>query len=297
MIWVHRNYKRGFEDLSKAEMLTCGLKQVSERFFIGDDFDLPSSAYAGFTVKEISRGDSPEKAIMNFNAEIPSPYRVEKLQGTRRSGSMSYALMAEKHLRGDIRASDPASIILVFSPDNTTWIAGFLTEKEECIVETLQDITERTCVSLTSQAALALVNLAPHVPIVDPCCGTGLIPLASLLSNKETYTADNNYKMLRMARLNRDMLNLDIEMPHRDAMEPWIEDCCLVSDFPADRSWNSNTKDISLELFKAWIPFIKSFCILLPNSVMDNLPENIEITNKIDFTAERVIIIGTVIRS
>jgi|GEM_PF-1304378 len=292
MIWVHRNYKRGFEALSRAEMMAADLTQVSERFFTGDDFDLPSSAYAGFTVEEISRGESAEEVITNFHTEIPSPYRVEKLVGTRRSGSMSYALLAEKHLAGDIRASDPASIILVFSPDNIIWIAGFLTEKEDSIIENLQDITERTCVSLTSQVALTLVKLAPDEPIVDPCCGTGLIPLASLLSNKETYAADNNYKMLRMARLNRDMLSLDIELPHRDAMEPWTKNCCLVSDFPADRSWNSNTKDLSLELFKAWIPFIKSFCIILPNSVMANLPEDIEITEKIDFTADRVIIIG-----
>jgi len=295
MIWVHRNYKRGLEDISKAEMLNSGLKQYSERFFVGDNFDLKQSAYAGFIVREVSRGNSPEEAITNFDAEIPSPYRVEKLMGTRRSGSLSFALMAEKHLEGDIRAADPASIILVFSPDNRTWIAGFLTEKEDSIIEIMKDITERTCVSLTSQAALALVNLAPHEPIVDPCCGTGLIPLASLLSNKVTYTADNNYKMLRMARLNRDMLNLDIEMPHKNAMEPWIKDCCLVSDFPADRSWNSNTKDISLELFKAWIPFIKSFCIILPNQVVDNIPDTIKITKRVNFTADRVIIIGTVI--
>jgi len=294
MIWVHRNFPKGFDGISKAEMLSSGLTQVSDRFFTGNDFDLSSSAYAGFTVEEISRGNSAEEAIKNFKADIPSPYRMEKLTGSKRCGSLSYAFLAETHLEGDIRASDPASIILVFTPDDTIWIAGFLTEKADSIVERMKDITERTCVSLTSQAALALIKLAPGEPIVDPCCGTGLIPLASLLNNKKTYTADNNYKMLRMARLNRDILNLDIEMPHRDAMEPWMKDCCLVSDFPAERSWVSNTKDISLELFNAWIPFIKSFCVILPNRVMGELPENITIKEKVNFTADRTIIIGTV---
>ncbi len=96
-------------------------------------------------------------------------------------------------------------------------------ESADAVLEKMKEITERTCVSLTSQAALALIKIAPDEPIVDPCCGTGLIPIAALLSNKETYTADNNYKMLRMARLNRDILNLDIEMPHKNALEPWMK--------------------------------------------------------------------------
>ena len=294
MMWVHRNFPIGFEDLSRAEMLAAGLEQVSERLFKGLDFDLSKSAYAGFTVNEISRGSTAEEAIINFKEDIPSPYRMEKLQGSKRAGSLSYAMLAEKHLGGDIRASDPSSIILVFTPDNKTWIAGFLTEKKDSIIERLKNITERTCVSLTSQAALALVNLVTDEPIVDPCCGTGLIPLASVLCQKETHTADNNYKMLRMARINRDWLNLDLEIPQKEALDPWIRDCCLVTDFPAERSWVSNTKDISLELFKAWIPFIKSFCVIFPNRVMDQLPENINITDRIKFTADRTIVLGTV---
>ncbi len=111
----------------------------------------------------------------------------------------------------------------MFTPDKKTWIAGFLTEKKDSVIKKLKEITERTCVSLTSQAALALINLVNDEPIVDPCCGTGLIPLAALLCNKETYTADNKYKMLRMARINRDLLNLDIEIPKKEAMEPWIK--------------------------------------------------------------------------
>ncbi|MBI9100744.1 MAG: hypothetical protein JEY91_19890 [Spirochaetaceae bacterium] len=293
MIWIHRNFPRGFDDISKAEMLASGLTQVSERLFTGDHFDLSNSAYAGFTVEEISRGKSAEEAIKNICIDIPSPYRVEKLQGSKRMGSLTYAFLAEDHVGGDIRAADPAAIILVFTPDGTCWVTGFLREKEDSVVEKLGEITERTCVSLAAQAALALVNLAPDEPIVDPCCGTGLIPLAALLRGKETYTADNNYKMLRMARLNRDLLDLDIEMPHKEAMEPWIENCCLVTDFPAERSWMSNTKDVSLELFKAWIPYIKSFCVILPNRLMENLPENIQINKRINFTADRVIIIGT----
>lgn len=295
MIWVHRNFTKGFDSLSKAEMLAGGLKQKSERFFTGDEFDLASSAYAGFTVEEVSRGKSAEEVIKNFNAPVPSPYRVEKLKGSKRMGSLTYALWAEEHLGGDIRASEPASIILVFTPDNTTWVAGFLTEKEDSLIEKLKNITERTCVSMTSQAALAMVHLAPDEPIVDPCCGTGLLPISSLLLNKETYAADNNFKMLRMSRINRDALNLTIEMPHKNALSPWIEDCCLVSDFPAERSWMSNTADISMKLFTTWIPHIKSFCVILPNRVLEDLPDNLNITQRVEFTADRTILIGTVL--
>lgn len=296
MIWIYRNTPHGFEDLSLAEMHSAGLKQVSHRYFTGDSFDLTQSAYAQFSVREVSRGNSATEVIKNFDEEIPSPYRIEKFHNKRRRGSLSYALIAEEHLGGIIRASDPASIILVFTPDNKTWIAGFLTEKKNSIIEEFNKITERTCVSLTSHAALALINIVKDEPIVDPCCGTGLIPLASKLRGKKTYTADNNHNMIRMARMNRDNLNLDLEITPKDAFEPWIKDCCLVTDFPADRSWVSNTKDISLELFKAWIPFIKSFCVIFPNQIVDKLPKDINITKKIKFTADRSIILGTVNR-
>ncbi len=294
MIWIYRNTPKGFEDLSLAEMEAAGLKQISNRFFTGDKFNLSESAYASFTVREVSRGESPEEAIKNFGEDIPSPYRVEKIHGKRRGGSLTYAFLAEKYLGGDIRAADPASIILVFTPDEKTWIAGFVTEKEGSVIGDMEKISERTCVSLTSLAALALVNIVTDEPIVDPCCGTGLIPLASLLRNKKTFTADNNWKMLRMARSNRDALGLDIEMPNKDAFDPWIKNCCLISDFPADRSWVSNTKDISMEIFKAWIPFIRSFCVIFPNRVLDKLPDGIDITKRIKFTADRTIVLGTV---
>nr|MDA3822717.1 hypothetical protein [Bacteroidales bacterium] len=128
-----------------------------------------------------------------------------------------------------------------------------------------------------------MVNIADNEPIVDPCCGSGLIPLASLLCEKETYGADKSYPMLNLARKNRDILQLDIELKKKDALKPWIRDCCLVTDFPAERTWISKTKDISLELFNAWIPFIKSFCVIFPNRVMDQLPDNFTITEKINF--------------
>lgn len=294
MNWIYRNTPKGFEDLSLAEMQSFGLKQVSNRFFTGDGFDLSQSAYGSFTVREVSRGDSPEEVIKNFKEEIPSPYRMEKMNGKRRGGSLRYAMLAEEHLGGDIRAAEPASIILVFTPDNKTWIAGFVSEKKNSVIDKLKEITERTCVSLTSQAALALVNIVSDEPIIDPCCGTGLIPIASMLRKKKTYTADNNYKMLRMARINRDILKLDIEMPKKDALTPWMKGGCLISDFPADRSWVSNTIDISLEIFKVWIPYINSFCVIFPDQVLSKLPKNLNITKKIKFTAQRTIVLGTV---
>lgn len=296
MIWIYRTTPQGFEELSLAEMNSAGLTQVSNRFFKGECFDLTQSAYALFTVREVSRGDSAEEVIKNFKENIPSPYRIEKFHNKRRRGSLSYALLAEKYQGGVIRASDPASIILVFTPDNKTWIAGFVTEKKDSVIDKLNTITERTCVSLTSQAALAIANIVEAEPIVDPCCGTGLIPLASMLRGKKTYMADKSYKMLRMARINRDTLNLDIDIPEKDAFKPWISDCCLVSDFPADRSWVSNTEDLSLQIFNAWIPFMKSFCVIFPNPILEKLSDNVIITQKIKFTAGRTIIIGRIKR-
>lgn len=294
MTWIYRNTPEGFEDLALAEMESAGLTQVSKRFFTGEGLDLSQSAYASFTVREVSRGNSPEEVIKNFNEVIPSPYRVEKINGKRRSGSLSFALLAEEYLKGDIRASNPSSIILVFTPDNIIWIAGFVTEKKNSVIEKMNTITERTCVSLTSLAALAMVNLIKNESIVDPCCGTGLIPLASKLRNKETFMADNNFNMLRMARLNRDKLNIDIEIEPRDAFKPWIKDCCLVTDFPGDRSWDTNIVDLSLKLFTAWIPFIQSFCVIFPTQIIEKLPSNVIITKKIKFTAGRTIILGKI---
>ncbi|MBN2658369.1 MAG: hypothetical protein JXR86_15015 [Spirochaetales bacterium] len=295
MIWVHRNYTYGFDDLSKAEMLACGLTQVSNRFFTGDTFNLERSAYAGFSVEEKIRGKSAEEVIREYPGEIPSPFRMEKLVGTYRYGSRTFALLAHKYNKGDIRASDPASIILVFTPDDgKTWIAGYLKEKKNSLVEKLSSVSGRTSVSLSAQAALALVHLAPADPVIDPCCGTGLIPLASTLLGRETLAGDNNYKMIRLARQNRDELGLEMEIPHKDAFEPWHKGGCLVSDFPADRSWNTDKIDLGLQLFEAWLSHIKSFCVILPGTAKEKLPPGIRIQSIVPFTANRIILIGTV---
>lgn len=292
MLWVHRNYPKDFDSLSREEMLASGLKQFSQRFFTGETYDLQSSAYGGFMVEEMVRGSSPEEVIRDFPGEIPSPFRMEKLVGTYRYGSRTFALLAHKYKKGEIRASDPASIILVFSPDGSTWIAGYLMEKKDGVLERLSSLTERTSVSLSVQAALALVHLAPGKPVIDPCCGTGLIPLASKLLGNETFAGDNNYRMLKMSWKNRDDLGVKLEIVHRDAFEPWNEKGCLVTDFPADRNWTSNRKDLGLELFKAWVPHIASFCVILPEKVLHDLPRSVVIEKTIDFTAERKIIIG-----
>ncbi|MBN1969940.1 MAG: hypothetical protein JXR48_10180 [Candidatus Delongbacteria bacterium] len=295
MNWIHRNSPRGFEDLSLAEMKKANLKQVSNRYFHGDNFNLGNSAYGQFTIKELSRGFSPEEAIKNIKDEIPSPYRMEKFADKKRKGSTTFALLAEKYHGGDICAVNPKSIILVFTPNNSLWITGYVTEKKNSLVQKLQDLPERTCTSLTSKAALAMVNISGSEALVDPCCGTGMIPLASKLLGRETYAADNNLNMLRMARGNRDSLGIDLEILKKDALEPWVEGCCLVTDFPADRAWNSTTEDLSLVLFNIWIPHIKSFCVIFPNQILKKLPKNISIDQKIKFTANRTIVVGKVL--
>lgn len=296
MIWIYRNAPQGFEDLSLAEMASAGLTQVSNRFFYGESFDLAKSAYGNFTVREVSRGSSPEEAIKNFCEDIPSPYRMEKFENKRRRGSTSYAILAEKIHGGIVRASDPKSIILVFSPDNVIWIAGFVTEKKDSLIHKLQKLTERTCVSLTSHAALALINISGNGPVIDPCCGTGMLPLASVLLNRETYASDNNFNMLKKARINKATLNVELDIKYNDAFEPWIHNCCLVCDFPAGRSWSSNTEDLSLAIFNSWIPFINNFCVIFPNHILKKLPKNLAITKNIEFTAGRTIVLGEVLK-
>lgn len=292
MVWVFRNAPQGFEELSLAEMESAGLKQVSHRFFYGDKYDLNKSAYGQFLVREVVRGDSEEEVIKNFNRTIPSPYRVETYKKKRRRGSLTYAKEFEKFHGGVTRASNPKSIIFIFTPDNKIWVAGFLDEKVNSITQELDKIRERSCISLTSQAALALINIAGDGPIVDPCCGTGLIPLASKLLNIETYAGDKSFRMLKMARKNRDHLNVKLDIPYKDAKDVWIENCSLVTDYPAERSWVSQSREISLELFNTWIPYIKSFCVILPNHLLDKLPKSIIIDKKINFTANRTIIVG-----
>jgi hypothetical protein len=294
LIWIYRNTPQGFEDLSLAEITSAGLTQVSHRFFYGSSFDLSRSAYGGFTVREVSRGESADEVIRNFGEPIPSPYRVEKFDKKRRRGSLSYAMLFEEIHGGVVRASDPESIILVFSPNGVMWVAGFVSEKRDSLIHSLQSLTERTCTSLTTHAALAMVNISGNDPLIDPCCGTGIIPLAAKLLNRETYASDNNYTMLKKARINRDILGIDLEIQYKDAFEPWINGCCLVSDFPADRSWDTNTEDLALAIFKSWIPFIKSFCVIFPDQILKKLPDNINISKKIKFTAGRTIVLGTV---
>lgn len=296
LIWIYRNTTEGFEDLSLAEMTSAGLTQSSNRFFYGESFDLHKSAYARFSIREVCRGSSPEEVIRNFDEDIPSPYRMEKMYNTKRRGSRTYAFLAEEIHGGEIRAYNPTSIILVFSPDNVLWVAGFVTEKKKSIIDDFQNITERTCVSLKPHAALALINISGNVPLIDPCCGTGLLPLAAKLVGREAYASDNNANMLRMAKTNRDVLGLDLDIHDKDAFTPWIHDCCLVSDFPADRSWCTSAEDLSLSIFTKWIPFITSFCVIFPNHIIEKLPDTITITKKIKFTAGRTIVLGNVVQ-
>ncbi|MGL1931830.1 MAG: hypothetical protein OCC45_08730 [Desulfotalea sp.] len=297
MIWIYRNTTEGFEDLALAEILSAGLTQASNRFFYGETFDLEKSAYARFSIREVSRGSSPEEVIKNFSENIPSPYRLEKIHKNKRRGSKSYAFLAEKFHGGEIRASNPKSIVLVFSPDNVLWVAGFVREKTNSILDKLQHITERTCVSLKPHAALALINISGSSPVIDPCCGTGLLPLAAKLLDRESYASDNNVNMLRKAKTNRDVLGVDLDIHNKDAFTPWLHDCCLVCDFPADRSWCTSAQDLSLAIFTKWIPFIKTFCIIIPDRIVGKLPNTITVNKKIKFTAGRTIVVGEVIKS
>jgi len=97
-----------------------------------------------------------------------------------------------------------------------------------------------------------------------------------------------------LARKNRDVLNLECDIQKRDALEPWINDCCLVSDFPADRSWMTHTTDLSLKLFNAWIPYIKNFFVIFPDQIIEKLSDKVIISQTIKFTAGRSIIKGTI---
>lgn len=219
---------------------------------------------------------------------------MEKIHKSKRRGSISYALLAEKVHGGEIRAYNPKSMILVFTPDNRTWIAGFIREKQNRLIDNFQKITERTCVSLKPHAAIALINISGASSIIDPCCGTGLIPLAAKLLHKESYASDNNTNMITKAEINRDVLGLELDIHKQDAMEPWNHGGCLVSDFPADRSWCTTKEDLSLTIFTKWIPFIKSFCVIFPNQIVEKLPDTIQIDKKIRFTAGRTIVVGVV---
>jgi hypothetical protein len=71
--------------------------------------------------------------IRNFGEHIPSPYRVEKFDKKRRRGSLSYAMLFEEIHGGVVRASNPESIILVFSPNGVMWVAGFISEKRDSL--------------------------------------------------------------------------------------------------------------------------------------------------------------------
>lgn len=293
LIWVCCNRPQGFEDLSRVEMEMSGLTQVSKRFFYGDTFDLQRSAYGKFTIEEVSRGTSPKEAIKNINVSIPSPYRVEKFDKKRRRGSTGYAHLVEKYHGGIARASNPKSVLFVFTPDNQVWITGFLHEKKDSLLEQLEKITERTCVSLPPHAALALINISGNTPLVDPCCGTGMIPLASMLRNRVTYGADNNKNMIEKAEKNCRTVGVPLNIELKDAFEPWVNDVSLVCDFPAGRSWCSKNIDLSIEIFTHWIPFVKSFCVIFPKKLLTKIPQSVNITHTINFTADRVIVLGT----
>ncbi len=95
----------------------------------------------------------------------------------------------------------------------------------------------RTSISLPSRMARGLVNLLPlnTRTILDPCCGSGGIPLEGVAAGYEVYCGDLNPRMSHMTRANFRHFGYDFPVQHLDARNWQQQVDAVVTDLPHGR--------------------------------------------------------------
>jgi predicted RNA methylase len=109
----------------------------------------------------------------------------------------------------------------------------------------------RTSSSLPSRLARALVNLLPLTArtILDPCCGSGSIPLEASAVGMSVLCGDSNGKMVDMANNNLQHFGYDYPVEQRDA-RAWTQPVdAVVTDLPYGRH-SLLTEYVMLRIFK-----------------------------------------------
>ena len=95
----------------------------------------------------------------------------------------------------------------------------------------------RTSTSLPSRMARGLVNLLPADTrtVLDPCCGTGSIPLEALAIGLQVYCGDRKPRMTFMTRANLRHFGHQPRVKQMDARDWTREVDAIVTDLPHGR--------------------------------------------------------------
>lgn len=95
----------------------------------------------------------------------------------------------------------------------------------------------RISFSLPSQLARGLVNLLPlnAKTILDPCCGSGSIPLEAIAVGLEVFCGDRKAKMSYMTRANIKHFGYDCTVEQMDARNWTRQVDAIVTDLPHGR--------------------------------------------------------------
>lgn len=143
--------------------------------------------------------------------------------------------MAEA-IQADPNLSNPVHRLLLLVESERWTLAEIITEPDRGYL--LHDKKpQRTSSSLPSRLARGLVNLLPAATstLLDPCCGSGSIPLEARAVGLQVYCGDSNPKMAGMTRQNLEHFGYAAEVGHRDARD-WQQPIdAVVTDLPYGR--------------------------------------------------------------
>jgi tRNA G10 N-methylase Trm11 len=132
----------------------------------------------------------------------------------------------------------PKHRFLLIERDNGLWFGEILTECEHTY-RVHADKPFNISSSLPNRLSRALVNLVrlQARSLLDPCCGTGSILLEAQSLGIQAYGADQNKKMVGMARENLRYFGYDARVEHADARTYQQSVDVLVTNLPYGRFW------------------------------------------------------------
>lgn len=168
-------------------------------------------------------------ALDQFHIKVIAP-------GASGRHRQAMGLAVAEAIQADPNLSAPLHRLLLLVEPGRWTLASIMAEPDRGYLLHDQKLL-RTSSSLPSRLARGLVNLLPvgSRTLLDPCCGSGSIPLEASALGLQVYCGDSNPKMAGMTRQNLDQFGYTAEVVHRDARD-WRQAVdAVVTDLPYGR--------------------------------------------------------------
>ncbi len=216
-----------------------GVESLSGMACGGDVTGVWRSAYQQYALSVIACAANQHELSRQVAASVlPLDQFHIKVIAPGASGRHREALglaMAEA-IQADPNLSKPLHRLLLLVESDRWTLAEIIAEPDRGYLLHDKKLLH-TSSSLPSRLARGLVNLLPAATssLLDPCCGSGSIPLEARAIGLQVYCGDSNPKMAGMTRQNLDHFGYAAEVQHRDARD-WQQSVdAVVTDLPYGR--------------------------------------------------------------